>query len=72
MWRLFNCHGGLMSLAVRASKHAMLRGLEHASLQEAIAEQDYLPTVIAMRASEDALEGPRAFAQKRAPRWLAR
>jgi enoyl-CoA hydratase/carnithine racemase len=59
-------------LAVRASKHAMLRGLEHASLQEAIAEQDRLPTVIAMRASEDALEGPRAFAQKRAPRWLAR
>jgi enoyl-CoA hydratase/carnithine racemase len=59
-------------LAVRASKHAMLRGLEHASLQVAIAEQDHLPTVIAMRDSEDALEGPRAFAQKRAPRWLAR
>jgi crotonobetainyl-CoA hydratase len=59
-------------LAVRASKHTMLRGLEHASLQEAIAEQDHLPTVIAMRASEDALEGPRAFAEKRAPRWLAR
>jgi enoyl-CoA hydratase/carnithine racemase len=59
-------------LAVRASKHAMLRGLEHAALQAAIAEQDHLPTVIAMRASEDALEGPRAFAQKRAPKWLAR
>jgi enoyl-CoA hydratase/carnithine racemase len=52
-------------LAVRASKHAMLRGLEHASLQDAIAEQDHLPTVAAMRASEDALEGPRAFAEKR-------
>jgi enoyl-CoA hydratase/carnithine racemase len=50
----------------------MLRGLEHASLHDAIAEQDHLPTVIAMRASEDALEGPRAFAQKRTPRWLAR
>ena len=59
-------------LAVRASKHAMLRGLEHASLQEAIAEQDQLPSVISMRASEDALEGPRAFTQKRTPRWLAR
>jgi hypothetical protein len=31
-----------------------------------------LPSVIAMRASADALEGPRAFAQKRAPKWLAR
>jgi enoyl-CoA hydratase/carnithine racemase len=59
-------------LAVRASKHAMLRGLEHAALQDAIAEQDHLPTVIAMRASEDALEGPQAFAQKRAPKWRAR
>jgi enoyl-CoA hydratase/carnithine racemase len=59
-------------LAVRASKHALLRGLEHSSLQDAMAEQEHLSTVIAMRASEDALEGPRAFAQKRAPRWVAR
>jgi enoyl-CoA hydratase/carnithine racemase len=59
-------------LAVRASKHAMLHGLGHASLQEAIAEQDHLATVTAMRASEDALEGPRAFSEKRPPRWLAR
>lgn len=58
-------------LAVRASKDAMLRGLEHASIQDAIAGQECLATVIAMRSSEDALEGPRAFAEKRAPKWRA-
>lgn len=59
-------------LAVRASKQAMLRGLEHGSLRDGMSEQDQLPAVIEMRASQDAVEGPRAFEQKRNPRWSAR
>jgi enoyl-CoA hydratase/carnithine racemase len=59
-------------LAVRATKQVMLRGLDEATLQAAMANQDSLPAVMAMRASEDAKEGPAAFAQKRIPCWQAR
>jgi hypothetical protein len=34
--------------------------------------QEHLPAVHAMRQSADALEGPSAFAQRRAPRWSGR
>jgi enoyl-CoA hydratase/carnithine racemase len=59
-------------LAVRATKQVMLRGLEEATLQAAMVNQDSLPAVMAMRASEDAKEGPAAFAQKRIPCWQGR
>jgi crotonobetainyl-CoA hydratase len=59
-------------LAVRAAKQVMLRGLYEATLRVAMANQDNYPAVFTMRASEDYLEGPRAFADGRVPEWRAR
>ena len=59
-------------LAVRAAKEAMSAGLAHADIAEAMRAQEHLPAVQAMRQSADALEGPSAFAQRRAPRWSGR
>jgi acetyl-CoA C-acetyltransferase len=59
-------------LAVRASKEVLLRGLDEASLEAALNNQDNYPAVKRMRASSDAEEGVRAFAEKRKPRWSAR
>ena len=56
-------------LAVRASKEAVLKGLD-LSLEEAIIEG--FPGMITMRESEDFVEGPKAFAQKRKPQWKGR
>lgn len=55
-------------LAVRASKQAIERGLT-VTLGQAIAEQNSYPAVQKMMASQDAVEGPRAFSEKRAPKW---
>jgi len=56
-------------LAVQATKESVLRGLE-LELDEAYA----IETAISSRifATEDAREGPRAFAEKRPPQWKAR
>jgi enoyl-CoA hydratase/carnithine racemase len=59
-------------LAVRAAKQVMLRSLFETDLRTAMANQDSFPAVAAMRASNDYLEGPRAFAEGRAPQWRAR
>lgn len=56
-------------MAVRASKEAALRGLDEASLAEALANQSAYPAFAAWRDSDDAREGPRAFAEKRPPLW---
>ncbi len=56
-------------LAVRASKEATVKGL-NLSLDEALAAT--FPQQTLMSGSEDAKEGALAFAEKRAPRWLAR
>jgi enoyl-CoA hydratase/carnithine racemase len=56
-------------LAVRAAKQTILRGLDEPGLREALSLQGQYPAVLAMYASEDAIEGPRAFAEKRLPRW---
>ncbi len=53
-------------LAVRATKEAAMRGLDR-SLAEAFATE--YETEVLRRKSDDALEGPRAFAEKREPRW---
>ncbi len=57
-------------LSVRASKECAMEGLERASLQEAMTSRyDRLRTMVK---SEDFIEGPRAFAEKRKPEWKAK
>ena len=56
-------------LAVRATKEAAMRGLDR-SLAEAFATE--YETEVLRQKSDDALEGPRAFAEKREPRWQGR
>lgn len=56
-------------LAVRATKEAAMRGLDHPLPQAfyTMYESERL-----RQQSDDALEGPRAFAEKRAPNWTGR
>ena len=58
-------------MSIRASKQAIQKGL-NVSLEQAIAEQREYPAVKAMAASQDYIEGPKAFAEKRPPKWLGR
>ena len=57
-------------LAIQATKQVARETLEQGSLAEAI-QREY-PAVTAMLGSHDALEGPRAFSEKRAPVWKGR
>jgi crotonobetainyl-CoA hydratase len=57
-------------LALQASKQVMLQSLAEPDLAAAI-RRTY-PAAQRMLASEDAREGPRAFAEKRKPRWSGR
>ena len=54
-------------LSIRASKDVVYRSVDSASLQAAM-EAKY-DTVKAMVGSADFIEGPKAFAEKRAPNW---
>jgi len=64
------CELGPMS--IRASKEAVMRGLDEATLADAIRNQWSYPAVKALMKSEDLREGPRAFAEKRPPQWKGR
>jgi crotonobetainyl-CoA hydratase len=59
----------LSPMSVRASKQAVYRGLAEPSVQAALKAQSTYPAVAAMFRSEDLIEGPMAFAQKRPPQW---
>lgn len=59
-------------MSIRASKAAVMRGLDEPTLAAAIGGQGRYPEVAALFRSEDFVEGPRAFAEKRAPHWTGR
>ena len=56
-------------LSVAASKEAILVGLGEPDIATAICEQENYPAFYKWRRAEDTVEGPKAFAQKRAPKW---
>jgi crotonobetainyl-CoA hydratase len=59
----------LSPMSIRASKQAVYRGLAEPSVEAALKAQAKYPAVAAMFRSEDLVEGPMAFAQKRPPQW---
>ena len=56
-------------MSVRASKQAVYRGLDIPNLEEAI--DTVYPGVKKLYESADFVEGPKAFAEKRAPDWTS-
>jgi len=56
-------------MSVRASIEIAHRGLDAPTLAEASTAQLHYPQVRALLRSDDFREGPRAFAEKRPPRW---
>src|SRR5665213_3119281 len=61
--------GEASPMSVRASKSAVMRGLDEPSLEAAIRGQGGYEAVAALFKSRDFVEGPRAFAEKRPPHW---
>lgn len=57
-------------VSIRTSKDVVLRGLDTASLEEAYRHP--YDSVKALRNSEDFIEGPLAFSEKRKPNWKGR
>ncbi len=68
-WAAMNLECSPMS--IRATKQAALRSLDVPALETAMNNMNY-PAYAAMARSEDAIEGPQAFAQKRKPLWKGR
>ena len=62
---------GWAPLALRALK-SVVNGIEGLSIPEAFQRTRSIPVYQQMMTSEDAKEGPRAFAEKRAPAWKGR
>ncbi|MEQ5837283.1 enoyl-CoA hydratase-related protein [Marinobacter sp. NFXS9] len=59
-------------MSIRASKEIVARAMEEPILEQAYQAQSAYPAVRALFRSPDVIEGPRAFAEKRPPRWGSR
>lgn len=59
-------------MSIRASKDTVMRGLSEPDVETAMHHQPGYPAFAAWRDSEDAQEGPAAFAGKRPPVWKGR
>lgn len=58
-------------MSVRATKQSVMRSLDVSSVEMAMRNTNY-PAYVALTTSEDTIEGPKAFAEKRKPDWKGR